>query len=379
MPSRSLPSWAPLSAAERDRLDENVHRLAADIRDNGPMPFIDYMERVLYDPESGYYSRQAVFGEPGDYITAPTLSPLFGRALARQCAQVLEHHGGDVIEVGGGTGHLALDILTALEPAGPAPDRYWLVERSAGLRERAQALIAHAAPQWRERVHIVAEWPRVKARIILANELLDALPTTRFRVTADGIRPLHVAASETGLGFVPGPRDRALEARLAPLALPVGYESEVTPASEDWLAGAAEHLDSGLILVIDYGFPQSEFYHPDRGGGTVMCHFRQHAHPDPLILPGLQDITAHVDFTALARAGARLGLDIAGYTSQAGLLLALGLAEEAPTDLKALQAIKRLTLPHEMGELFKAIAFTRNLSIPLRGFALFDRRHTLGL
>ena len=381
VPGPSLPPWATLTPAEHAILARHEQALDA-LLAHGPLPFVDYMGWALYDPQCGYYAARAVFGAHGDYITAPLLSTHMAEALARQWAPILADHGGSIMEVGSGNGQLAVDTLKALGRAGRLPDRYWMIERSAKRRDEAQLRVAREIPQWAERVSVVADWPDDEASIIVANELLDALPAQRFRMRGGHAHPLLVVRDGTGtLGVAEGPADPEMTVALADLALADGYESEIQPGVPDFLEKAARHLARGVILLIDYGFPRAEFYHPQRHQGTLMCHFRQHAHPDPLILPGLQDITAHVDFTAIAQAAVALGLDLAGYTSQGAFLLALGIGDDMPADereaLRARQAIKRLTLPHEMGELFKAIALSRGLDAPLQGFRLLDRSRAL--
>ncbi|WP_298137006.1 SAM-dependent methyltransferase [Acidiferrobacter sp.] len=383
MPDPPLPPWATLTPREHATLARHEQALDA-LLAHGPLPFADYMGWALYDRECGYYAGREVFGAHGDYITAPLLSTHLANALARQWAPVLADHGGSIMEAGAGNGQLAVDTLKALGRAGALPDRYWMIERSAKRREEAQSRVAAEIPHWAERVSVVADWPDDKATIIVANELLDALPAQRFRMRDGRAHPLFVMRDDTGaLRTREGPADPHMTAALADLALPDDYESEILPGIDHVLAQAAGHLAHGVILLIDYGFPRAEFYHPQRRHGTLMCHFRQHAHPDPLVLPGLQDITVHVDFTAVARSGMALGLDLAGYTSQGAFLLALGIGDDMPADereaLLARQAIKRLTLPHEMGELFKVIAFGRNLKAPLQGFRLLDRSRALAI
>ncbi|MHB8254797.1 MAG: class I SAM-dependent methyltransferase [Acidiferrobacter sp.] len=382
MPSLSLPSWATLTPSEALILAQHHRELETMLSAHGPIPFSDYMQWALYSPTCGYYTHREVFGAPGDYVTAPMLSPLFAGCLARQWAPILASQGGSIMEVGSGNGQLAVDTLKALGANHTLPDHYWMIERSAQLRERAHARVIAEIPQWADRVHITATWPQAQASIIFANELIDALPVSRFRMRDNLAHPLYVAIHNGQLSFVEGPPDRDLSAQLQDLTLPDGYESEVIPAADAFLKDASDHLTQGLIVLIDYGFPRHEFYHPERSQGTVMCHFRQQAHSDPLILPGLQDITCHVDFTALTTSAYTQGLTLAGYTSQAAFLLSLGLGDGLPETgwdaIRARQAIGRLTLPHEMGELFKVIAFGRDLSDPLQGFHLLDRRRALG-
>ncbi len=383
MPSPALPPWATLAPAEHAALVRHEQALDA-LLARGPLAFIDYMGWALYDHECGYYAARAVFGAHGDYVTAPLLSAHMAEILARQWAAILADRKGAIMEVGSGNGQLAVDTLKALGRVGRLPDRYWMIERSAKRRDEAQSRVASEIPQWADRVSVVADWPDDEAVIIVANELLDALPAQRFRMREGRAHPLFVVRDDTGtLAVREGPADREMTAALADLALADGYESEILPGVDAFLQQASAHLGHGVILLIDYGFPRAEFYHPQRRQGTLMCHFRQHAHPDPLILPGLQDITVHVDFTAAARVARALGLDLAGYTSQGAFLLALGIGDDMPADeraaLLARQAIKRLTLPHEMGELFKVIAFSRGLDTPLQGFRLLDRSRALAL
>ncbi|MHB1512955.1 MAG: class I SAM-dependent methyltransferase [Acidiferrobacter sp.] len=381
MSGSSLPAWAALTPPEKAALAHNERVL--DVRlAQGPVAFADYMEWALYDDECGYYARREVFGARGDYVTAPLISTHLARALARQWTPILIAHGGSIMEAGSGNGQLAIDTLKALGEAGTLPERYWMIERSARLRAIARERVAAEIPQWADRVFAVADWPDAEASIIVANEILDALPAARFRMRGGRAHTLLVTRDEAGArAFAEGPEDRSATAALADLALVDGYESETLPQARDFLRQASDHLARGVILLIDYGFPRSEFYHPDRHQGTLMCHFHQQAHGDPLILPGLQDITVHVDFTAIAHAGRALGLDLAGYTSQGVFLLGLGIGEDLPTDefeaLREIQAVKRLTLPHEMGELFKVIAFERGYKAPLRGFRLLDRSRAL--
>ncbi|MHB1565742.1 MAG: class I SAM-dependent methyltransferase [Acidiferrobacter sp.] len=379
----ALPSWVTLSDTDATILAHNRAVIKARIRaSGGQLAFADYMAIALYDAHIGYYTQRPVFGADGDYVTAPMLSSLFGACLARQAADLLDAEPGSIIEAGGGNGALAATILTTLEALDRRPEHYWIIERSAALRARAQAHIATTIPHLADIVTIVADWPPVSARVILANELIDALPATRFCLRRGQAHQLDVVVRDHGLHWQEGAVHEGLTADLADLSLADGYTSEAIPTATAWLAAAAAHLqDPGLLLLIDYGFPRAEFYHPQRTLGTLMCHFRQHAHDDPLLLPGLQDITTHVDFTALARGARAAGLEIAGYTSQAAFLLALGLAPTSSASsheqIRERQAIMKLTLPHEMGELFKVLAMGRGVTDPLRGFALRDRRAAL--
>lgn len=382
MPNRAVPDWAQLTPSETLALTQSAHELGLLLADHD-LPFEDYMEWALYNPACGYYTKREIFGADGDYVTAPLLSPLFGRALARQCAALIQRQGGSIMEVGAGNGRLGVDIMKALDAQSALPERYWMIERSPLLRNRARALVASEIPQWTDRVMVVDTWPEEQATIILANELIDALPARRFRMRDRTALSLSVSGRSGELRLIEADPDPHLTRYLEDLALPDGYESEAIPSAHTFLHEASCHVTEGLILLIDYGFPRREFYHPERHQGTLMCHFRQRAHPDPFLLPGLQDITCHVDFTALAQAAFDEGLILSGYTSQAAFLLSLGLVDDLPEDgpeaIRCRQAIKRLTLPHEMGELFKVIAFSRAIDQPLQGFRLLDRRRGLEL
>ncbi len=350
----------------------------------GGISFERYMELALYAPGLGYYSAGArKFGAAGDFVTAPEVSPLFARCLARQCAEVLTALGsGCILELGAGSGVMAADLLAELERFGRPPERYLILEVSAELRERQQALLATHMPQWRDRITWLERLPQAFRGVILGNEVLDALPVERFRRGAKGFEQFVVV--ENGAGFAwdtrsaPPPLQRmlaALEASL-PGGFPPGYISEICPRLPAFVASLGDTLAHGALLLLDYGYPRAGYYHADRAMGTLLCHYRQHAHDDPFRFAGLQDITAHVDFTATAEAALTAGLELVGYTTQAHFLLALGIAAEAG-DWQQAREVKLLTLPQEMGERFKAIAFTRALGVPLQGFALRDLAHTL--
>ncbi len=382
------PEAQARSAALLARVSE---RIAAR---GGPIPFAEYMELVLYAPGLGYYAGGLrKFGAKGDFVTAPEIAPLFSRCLARQCAEVLaELGGGEILEFGAGSGAMAAGILGELRRLGREPERYGILEVSGELRARQRETLAALVPGELGRVQWLDRLPESPLRgVVLANEVLDAMPVERFRIAPDGVHELRVDREGERLIWAEGPAGGRLAAtvehlqRELPEPLAPGYSSEVNPTLEPWLASVADVLGAGAVLLIDYGYPRREYYHPERAAGTLMCHYRHHAHSDPLILPGLQDITAHVDFTALAQAGADAGLRLAGYTTQAHFLLGAGLAElladSDPTDVRRhlalTQQVKTLTLPGEMGERFKALAFTREFDAPLAGFALRDLRDRL--
>ena len=390
-PALQIPAGLPAPpAGDAERAGRLLALLRRRIRAaGGCLPFEDYMEAVLYSPGLGYYACTDPFGEAGDFVTAPELTPLFARALAVQIAEIGRQLGAyEILEAGGGRGSLAADLLNELERLDCPPRRYHLLELSAGLRARQAATLAERAPDHRGVVTWCERLPHRLRGVVLANEVLDAMPVTRFRRAGGAVQALGVAWRGEGLAecAVPAPDAlaRRVAARLAGLALPEPYESELGLRAEAWVASLGECLAAGALLIIDYGFPRREFYHPQRDRGTLMCHYRHRAHGDPLALPGLQDITAHLDFTALAEAGTAAGLQLLGYTHQAAFLLGCGLAEGLPSGaadprgrLEAAAAVKRLTLPSEMGELFKVMVLGRGIQGPLRGFALVDRRGRL--
>jgi SAM-dependent MidA family methyltransferase len=373
--------------------EERAHqaRLISRIRDEigcSAIPFSRFMELALYAPALGYYAAgKQKFGAEGDFVTAPELGPLFAGCLGNQCLQIFDALGhGEILEAGAGSGLLAAQLLEFLEHRNALPRRYAILELSAELRDRQRHTLASMVPHLLERVEWLDRLPAVPIQgIIIANELLDAMPAELFHHTADGDLRRHVAWSDAGFVFTDRPAEGELAQRIAALDLPPDYISEIGLAAEGWVRSMAASLEHGVALLIDYGFPRREYYHLQRTRGTLMCHYRHRAHDDPLILAGLQDITAHVDFTAVAEAAVEAGLEVAGYTSQAAFLLGCGLdqiltaAANGETRMQLLLAnqAKRLTLPSEMGELFKVIALSKNVDMPLRGFALQDRRGAL--
>jgi SAM-dependent MidA family methyltransferase len=357
-------------------------------RAGGAIGFDRFMELALYSPGLGYYSAPAErFGEGGDFVTAPEISPLFGRCLAHPIAEVLEYlETSEILEVGAGSGKLAADLLARLAIAGRLPERYLILELGGELRARQEATLRERVPELLPRVAWLDGLPARGFRgIVLANELLDALPVVRFIVQDNSVSELHVGAAPSGLEWRVAPARRAVSERVEALRLPAAYVSEVNLAAEAWVRSIAECLDHGLLLLTDYGFPRHEYYHPERANGTLVCHYRHRVHDDPLTRVGLQDITAHVDFTAIAEAGRASGLSVVGYASQAAFLLGSGLdrllADSDPSDARAhlmlTQEVKKLTMPSEMGELFKVIGLARGAVPALAGFGFQDRRGRL--
>jgi SAM-dependent MidA family methyltransferase len=348
------------------------------------------MKFALYEPGLGYYSAGTrKFGADGDFITAPDLTPLYARCVARQVADILRGSGGrEVVEFGAGSGSLAVGVLQALGERGEAPERYSIVEVSADLRERQREHVRAALGALASRVHWLDGLPQTAVHgVFIANEVLDAFPVERFRVTQSRVERLGVALAGDELVVAPRPAPPTLEAavRALPIMREEGYESEICPMLPGWMASVAAVIARGVLLVMDYGLPRAHYYHRERRQGSLMCHYRQRVHADPMQRIGLQDITAWVDFTAVAEAADAAGLDVLGFTTQAQFLLAAGLEGElkvlvenaGPGQQQLRQAAKRLLLPGDMGEAFKVMALGRGAAEPLAGFALRDLRHTL--
>lgn len=389
MQQLDLPAPDPQSALQAKRVAAHLRRLM--VAKGGSVDFSDFMEAALYAPGLGYYvAGRRKLGPEGDFVTAPEISPLFACALANSIAPVLTELGDAVVlEFGAGSGVLAVDLLKALGRLGALPRRYLILEPSPDLRASQRRACARLPAALADRVMWLERWPETPLRgVLVANEVLDAMPVRRFRITPEGARPLRVGmqgeefrwclgSAETGLSALV----RAIEAEVGePLA--VGYESEFSALLQPWLATLAEHLEAGTVLLFDYGYERREYYHPQRSAGTLVCHYRHRVHYDPLVLPGLQDISASVDFSALARAGKEAGLTLAGYTTQAWFLLNNQVTEilactdrtDLPDRLAMSRALKTLTLPGEMGERFKCMAFSRNCRVAPAGFEDQARR-----
>ncbi len=363
-------------------------RIAARIEANGGwLSFADYMDMALHLPGLGYYAGGSLkFGQAGDFVTAPELTPLFGQALARQVAQVLAAlPASTFLEVGAGSGKLAADLLLALEALDALPARYEILELSGELRARQRETLAAAASHLVDRVVWLDTLPERFAGCIVANELLDALPTHAVAWRAEGWMERGVAFRGDRFAWEDRPATGRLAEAMAALPVDAPYESEISLAARAWVSEWGAHLERGALILIDYGLPRHELYHPQRNRGTLRCHYRQRAHDDPFWWPGLSDITSHVDFTAVAEAGFAAGLDVLGYTSQAAFLTNCGIGEllmarqqaGGAQALRAHGAAQTLLAPSEMGELFKVIALGRGVDLPLLGFARNDRRHAL--
>ncbi len=377
-----LPEPGEDARAHSERLADLIRGQIAAAR--GAIPFSRYMELALYAPGLGYYSAGArKFGAEGDFITSPGLGPVFAQCVARALAPVLRGLGEDAafFELGGGNGDFAADALLKLARLGALPSRYWMLEPSADLRERQQAHLRKRLPdelfgrlQWLDGPP-TDDWRGV----LFANEVLDALPTPRFAIREGEVYEEHVVLDAQGaLMRVDQPADALLLAAVRHVErdnespLPDGYRSEILPQLPYWLQAVGGLLREGAMLFCDYGYPRREYYRHERSDGTLVCHYRHRAHGDPFFLPGLQDLTAFVDFTALAEAGVNAGFDFAGYCSQSSFLMANGLPDvlaeiDAETDeanrYRRHQEVKRLTLPGEMGERFQFMGFQRGADL----------------
>lgn len=376
MPQRAVPPALALTPDEQTHLQAVQDHLALLIRQrDGFMPFDEWMSHALYAPGLGYYSGGAAkLGPAGDFVTAPEVSALFGRCVARQALEALAAiGGGEVLELGGGTGALA---EAALAEAGDGL-AWSMLEPSPELRERQRARLGEQV-RWRDTL------PREFRGVIIANEVADALPVERFTIH-DG-EPRRLGVRRAGAGFEwtllpPEPEFagvvHALEIELG-RAFPEGYQSEFAPMLQPWVRSLADSLAAGLLLVIDYGLPRDELYAAERTDGTLICHYRHRAHGDPFLWPGLQDISAWVDFTAIAEAGTAAGLELEGFTTQAAFLSGNGLDGMLQSDCNSVSGIllaqqaKRLLLPGEMGERFRVIGLSRALGPALAGFRFLD-------
>jgi len=389
-PKLALPAPDPASAAHSRRVVEHIGRMID--AGGGDLPFATFMHEALYAPGLGYYvAGTRKFGVEGDFVTAPEISPLFGFVIARQISGVLRETGGDLLEFGAGTGSLAVALLGKLATLDAAPSRYRILEVSPELKLRQQRRIAADIPALADRVEWVDDMPSSFSGVIVANEVLDAMPVERFRIEHGRVQQARVVRDGDDFcwRYTDAPpiletAVRRVEAGTG-IALPDGYASEVAPAIANWVRDLGAVMDRGTALLIDYGVPRREYYAADRGAGWLRCHYRHHVHADPLILAGIQDITAWIDFTAVAAAAVASGFDVAGYASQGqflvhgGLHLELGdfvsLPERSQVELSG--QVKLLTLPAEMGENFKVMALSKGGVEALPAFAECDATHRL--
>jgi SAM-dependent MidA family methyltransferase len=383
-----------MTALPEPSADARAHseRVAAHIRGEiaragGWIGFARFMELALYAPGLGYYMAGArKLGADGDFTTAPELAPLYGHTLARAAADALAGADDEVLEIGAGTGALAASLLEELERLGHLPRRYLIVELSPELRARSRDTLAARVPHLMERVAWLNGLPPAVSGFVIGNEVLDAMPVHVVRTRSGAIEEAGVAVGAgEAFEWAYRPATGELAGAARALNLPDGYTTELGLVASAFVASLARTIERGVALFVDYGFPRREYYHPQRNRGTLMCHYRHRAHDDPFFLPGLQDITAHVDFTAVAAAARAAGADVLGYTAQAQLLVNCGLtevmsripADDAQRYLPLAAAANKLTSPSEMGELFKAIAFGRGVADGLAAFRSGDRRPAL--
>jgi len=386
----TLPKPDELAVKHSQLLVEHIQRALA----SEPLSFADYMQLALYEPGLGYYMAGAQkFGAGGDFITAPEVSGLFGQCLAAQCFEVLQLLGaGSILELGAGSGRLAASILDAMHDA--PPDNYFILEPSAELQQRQSGYLAQTlSDQLFERVQWLDALPENFIGVAIANEVMDALPVELFTRLDDGIEQICVHNGEHGLSYA----SRAAPDELGELVFQIeddlkvpfapGYRSEVCALLAPWIESLAKSMKKGVLLLSDYGYPRREYYMQERNTGTLACYYQHHFHDNVFFYPGLQDMTAHVDFTRVVEAGSAAGLALLGYTSQSGFLLDNGIGALAAQQLESCsseqsqivlaQEIKTLTLPGEMGERFQFMALGKNLSSPLQGFATQDLSHRL--
>ncbi len=352
----------------------------------GWISFARFQELALYEHGLGYYAGGSYkFGAEGDFVTGPELTPLFGYALARQVAQVMAASAPVVLEAGAGSGRLAADLLRGLDALGAAPRRYLILELSGELRARQRETLEREAPQLAGRVEWLAALPDSFSGCIVANELLDAMPVQLLAWREDGLMERGVGVDGEGrFAWSERPADGRLRDLAAELPVAAPYVGEIAPIARAWVAEWGRRLARGALILIDYGLPRHEYYHPQRSGGTLRCHYRHRAHDNPFWWPGLSDITTHVEFTAIAEAAHGAGLDVLGYTTQAAFLMNCGIGDllaarqaEGGDAAKSLGAVQVLLAPSEMGELFKVLACGRDIDVPLVGFARGDKTHAL--
>ncbi len=396
--SNNDSSYVELPVPDNDAI-EHSQKVCARIQkeiieQQGSINFNQFMELALYEPGLGYYAAGSTkLGESGDFITAPELSSVYSFCLARQCQQVLNAiDQGKIFELGPGTGKMACDILQELERLNCLPNEYLLLETSADLRERQQDRVKKCVPHLEGIIHWLDTLPTNKINgIIIANEVLDAMPVHRIVVHGDFCEELYVGFEEGKFVWIKKPLNEKLtletEKELKTLVnkLSQGYTSEINTNIHALISSLAEFLQQGVMLLVDYGYPRQEYYHPQRINGTLLCHYRHRVHSDPFFYPGLQDITSSVNFTRVAEAAVDTGLDVRGYTTQAHFLISCGLDEIVKQQesvcgidsVKLSNQIKMLTMPGEMGERFKVIALTKNIGIPLLGFQFVDLRAKL--
>jgi SAM-dependent MidA family methyltransferase len=392
--THTLPSLTADEQAHSEQLQTVIREELA--RNQNWMSFDRYMELALYAPGLGYYSAGAhKFGVGGDFITAPEISPLFSRCIANQCAQVLASlSDGSVMELGAGSGVMAAEILLQLETVNRLPVHYYILEISADLQQRQQQLLGKIIPHLLHRVQWLSTLPKNFSGMAIANEVLDALPVKRFGAVTGAIKELGVSTGDSGFRWQSRALDKATRSAVEHIiadtghAFIDGYGSEINVLLAGWVQSLSESMQRGVMLFVDYGLPRKQYYSEERTHGTLNCFFKHHQHDNPFINVGIQDITAWVDFSALAEAGVSAGLELCGFVTQANFLIGAGiesLLHEAMnhgdiTDAqrwKLSQQVQQLMLPDAMGESFKAMAFHKDCDMELDGFDVRDLRHLL--
>ncbi|MCU7799248.1 MAG: SAM-dependent methyltransferase [gamma proteobacterium symbiont of Lucinoma myriamae] len=395
-PKQAKNSFPEPSAAVKAHSDQLKQLIQDAIKaQDGKITFADYMNKALYAPGLGYYSAGLKkFGKQGDFITAPEISPLFSQCLALQCIHIMQQSNQQVLlEVGAGSGIMAIELVLELEKQAKLPEQYLILELSAELRDRQQQAIKARLPHLYERFMWLDCLPEKPfSGIVIGNELLDAMPVHMLNLEGDRIYERYVALDDNN-NFIwqddspENPRLQKIAENIRAVQQPLAhlndkpdqsYITEVNLQAIDWIKSIADILTAGAILLVDYGYTAQEYYHPQRSMGTLMCHYQHHRHDDPFYLPGLQDITAHVDFSSIAHAAHDCGLTVCGFTTQAHFLMAGGLVELTkdldPDDIihfsEVARQIKMLTLPEEMGELFKVILLAKDKTLSLPAFEL---------
>lgn len=387
----TLPTPAPDAQKHSQQLLMLIeHEIAVA---GGWIDFARFMQLALYAPQLGYYTAGSQkFGAGGDFVTAPEISPLFAQTLAQQVAQIMRVSPGSILELGAGTGKLAADLLLTLQQLEMFPEHYYILEVSDHLRQtQFEYLQQQLTPLQMQSVQWLSTLPSTFSGVVLANEVLDAIPVHIVQRNENGWHERGLTATADGLVWSEramqddSASDKNLLVNVNKLELATGYMTEVCPAASGLVVTLANMLQTGVILLIDYGFSAHEYYHPQRNLGTLMCHYQHYAHTEPLFNVGLQDITAHVDFTSIAYAGVNNGLQLSGFCSQAQFLMNCGIlelmAQVSPHDMARYAplaaAAQKLLSPAEMGDLFKVIAFSKNLDADLIGFSFGDKSHTL--
>ncbi|MEE9325880.1 MAG: SAM-dependent methyltransferase [Cocleimonas sp.] len=392
--SQSLPEPSCDALKQSEKLVKHICNVINE--ENGSISFRHYMEMALYEPSLGYYvSGTHKIGAQGDFITAPEISPLFSYCIAQQCSQIIQqlnesetNHSIDILELGAGTGIMAADVLLELERQQQLPEHYYILDLSPDFKHRQRITLEKHAPHLLERVTWISQPPKDFSGIILGNEVLDAMPVNVFTQQNETVFEHHVICEDGKLIEQLQEAKKELSILVKALQIPkesTPYTSEINPNLEGWMKILSESLIKGVILLIDYGYPRKEYYLPERNKGTLICHYQHLVNEAPLHYPGLQDITASVDFTAVAEAAEKQDLTIAGFTSQAAFLANSGLEEmfmksldEEKVDQHLLaQQVRTLSLPSEMGERFKVIALTKKYEAKLQGFETMDQLHRL--